>query len=126
MTSSMRKQNEEKSCCCPDTIRRNSRNPAEVICIKCYSRFPCEHFGIQPNIHKSRSLSEVIILSDPSALEPECTLELYNPNIGEWIRGTKCSGQIIFSHQGWIFNSQCDSCGQIYLNLSTRIIYQNL
>lgn len=126
MTSSMRKQGEEKFCCRPDTVRFNCRNPAEVICIKCHSRFPCEHFGIKPNIQKSRSEFAVIILPEPSELEPECTLEVYDPVLKESISNTKCGGQIIFSHQGWIFNSHCDSCGQIYLNLTTRTIYQNL
>lgn len=126
MTSSMRKQSDDSLCCRPDTVRLNFRNPAEVICIKCYSRFPCQHFGIKPNLKKVRSFAEVIILPVPSAFEPGCTLELYNPVTEEWIHGTKCNGEIIWTHQGWTSNSSCDSCGQVYLNLSNRLVYEIL
>lgn len=126
MTSSMRTPSDDGLCCSPDTIRLNSRNPAEVICIKCHSRFPCAHFGIKPHFKMTRSFEEVIILPTPSALEPVCTLKLYNPITEKWIDETKCDGQIIWTHQGWIFNSYCDSCGQVYLNLSNRSVFEIL
>lgn len=126
MTSSMRKSSDQKLCCRPDTVKFSHHNPAEVICIKCHSRFPCEHFGIKPNIQQSRSKFEVVTLPAPSELEPECVLEVYDPDTNVSKPNTKCGGQIVFSHQGWIFNSQCDRCGQSYLNLTTRVVYQNL
>gem|GEM_PF-5975229 len=108
------------------TIRPNFRNPAEVICIKCFNKHPCEHFGLEPLVMRPRELEEVIIMPETASILPSCTLELYNPKTKTGIWRTICGGDIEPTHQGWIFNSRCKECGQPYLNLNARLFIELL
>lgn len=112
--------------CSRETIRSNRRNPAEVICIRCTKRFPCEHFGLLPQLRRPREFAQIIILSSTSLIEPVCTLEHWNDTTQEWVRGTVCHGMVVFTHQGWTFNSKCSACGQSYLNVQARHIYDSI